>query len=224
MKLINFIIIFLTIIFLTSCIKEQKNKLAIDCYSKGYQFINKIKNFEKENELYLASYGIDLDSKNDPQAKSSIHRFEIFYDSLEKLNINNARKKLIKCVEEYLNEINNDQELKQYLYNHPFTDKELVFCIFFYEQTGGSLKDPYISLCSVDQGMVYYNVDYSDGSFERFHEEPYEKAVEIAHNNLTPEIPKKNKSRRIYIPSFDEAEEICPGINKITPRVEEKTN
>jgi hypothetical protein len=217
-------ILFLLIFLLLSCLKTQKKTTYVDYYIEGIRFLNNTKDFEEKNKLYLASYGLNLDAKKDSTSKNSIYQFEVTFDSLEKLDINNARKKIIKCTEEYLKEINDNEELKKYLYKYPFTNKELFLCISFYEINGESLKNDYITSCAVDENIVYYTIEYSDDSFERIHEEPYEQALEIVNNNITPDIPKNNKYKRIYIPSFDESEEIYPGINKITPKVVEKVN
>ncbi len=220
----NSIKIFILCIFLlSSCSKNQKTNLYTNYYIEGTRFLCNTDVFEEKNKLYLASYGINLDATIDTPPRNSIHQFEVVFYSLEKLDMNNARKKLILCAEEYLNEINTNEELKKYLYKHPFTNKEIYFCISFFESNGQRLKDEYITSCALDEDIIYYTVEYSDGSFERIHEETYEEALGIVNNNVIPDIPKK-KSQRIYIPTFDGAEEIYPGISKITPKVNKDVN
>jgi len=176
------ITILFSILLFSSCYKKPKNNLDCDYYKKGIYFLKHSDEFEKNNNLYLERYGLNLNTTMDTPDWNEIHQFKVTFNSLKKLNLNAARKKLLHCIHEYLYLINNDKELKPYLYKIPFTYNDLSFGISFKEKNGKRIKGNYIVMCFTNEDMIYYAKTLEDGSIKFIHEETNEKALKIVQN------------------------------------------
>jgi len=77
-----------------------------------------------------------------------------------------------------LNLINSNQDLNLHLYKHPFTQSELFFTITFYEKTGKTVNEKYISMCYLNEGTLHYFNTPENVLFEQIHKETFEEALE----------------------------------------------
>jgi len=171
------IIILISLLLGASCNKKPKNNLDSDYYKKGIFFLEHVDNFEKNNNLFLARYGLNLNGTIETPDWNDIHQFEVTFCCIEKLNLIQTRKKLLHCIHEYLKLINSNNELKPYLYRVPFTNKELFFRIAFYEETGKRVTNGSIALCHLDEDTIYYLIAHDDESLEFIHKESYKEAL-----------------------------------------------
>ena len=147
MKINKVYTLFILILLLLSCSQKipksiQKN----DYFTKGELFIKKIvPKIKKQNNFFLNAHGINIDNTINSPEWNSIHDLYFTFYSLRKVNIQEARKAFIDCIETILNEINNDKEISNYLYVSPFSYKNLDLSIVFFDKTGSPrLKKIYI--------------------------------------------------------------------------------
>lgn len=97
-------------------------------------------------------------------------------DSREQdFDIKRARRLIIDCSEDYLERVNNNEEIRPYLSHFPFTEKGIRFSISFRNP-----QDDAIKLAFLSQGNVVYSViDPDQKPYVTKHKETYEEAREI---------------------------------------------
>ena len=174
--LFYFVLILLVII---SCNKKEG-------YSyQGYKFITHTDRFEETHDLCLARYGINTNRTINTPEWDDIHDFEVTFYSLDHLNLKEARKKIVDCIEDYLTLINSNEKLKPHLFKHPFTQKELFFRISFYDKSGKRVNKKYISMCYLDDEMIYYCNTPKDDILITLHKESYSEALKKTKNKDT---------------------------------------
>ena len=82
---------------------------------------------------------------------------------------------MVKCVEEYLERINNDENVRPYLSHHPFSSLGVNFDIAFQ-----GAKEDAIRLVFLSEGNIAYCVvDPNQKPYVTKHRETYEEAREI---------------------------------------------
>ena len=100
-----------------------------------------------------------------------------------KLTKEEARILLIEIVELFLHNINNNKEITPYLYDHPFTYRNLEFAVFFYNKDRSDFYHPDIGLISLTPRGTVSFVTYAPGALCEYAsdvEETYEEAYKIA--------------------------------------------
>ncbi|NGX49293.1 MAG: hypothetical protein K940chlam5_00891 [Candidatus Anoxychlamydiales bacterium] len=178
MKIKKYILLFLILTFASYFLNVKPN----DFYKRGNDFLKNSKKFQKENNLILSGYGINLNESIETPERNSIHKFYVTFFSKEKLNLNAAREKLIKSIGNFLAKINNDVKIRNYIYEYPFNYKGLHFSIAFYSEEGKPRKEKYIHSCTLAENSIYYKIAYPNGTFKRIHEETYEEALKIVES------------------------------------------
>jgi hypothetical protein len=130
-------------------------------------FANKMK--QKKNLLFCGSGGAMM---------GNIQEMHVSFNYYTLIDIPFARKLLIECAKEYLQDINDNIEVQPYLHDHPFTAKNLEISIFTYNTDGRGVLYPNLRNACLYQGIIYYFGD--DGEkFVTIKEEPYDEAVKI---------------------------------------------
>lgn len=96
------------------------------------------------------------------------------------LNKDECRELLVDVVEALLKNINQNEDLQPYLYDVPFTYKNLKIIVFLRHPDRSDINYPDISVFSLRNGKVGYDIDDPKIRY-RFStdKEPYEKAQEI---------------------------------------------
>ncbi len=103
------------------------------------------------------------------------------------LTVESAREIIVDCVEEFLFQINSNEEIRPYLKNYPFTPKELKISIFSHTEKNEAVYDPYISVVSNStrhdstQTMLWFRTKAPDQPFgyKTEIEEDYQEALRI---------------------------------------------
>ncbi len=99
------------------------------------------------------------------------------------LNKEECRELVVECLELYLKDINDSVELKQYLYETPFTNKNLELRIFLTKPNGGDIVDPDICIISVVNGIISYRVQAANDKYTyTTTKESYEEALKIVQD------------------------------------------
>jgi hypothetical protein len=95
-------------------------------------------------------------------------------------NVKQARELVVYCAEVFLREINNSEEIRPYLYNYPFTAKNIEVAVFCHDKDDNSPPAPFIACASAYQGTINYKINVNEGyAFKTIHSEPYEEALKI---------------------------------------------
>lgn len=175
MKIKKYVLLFLILTIISYFIESRTNN-----YNKtGTEFLKNSKKFEKAHNIFLSTYGLNLDETIETPERDSIHRFDVMFTSLERLKLNDSRTKIIHCVEDYLKIINNNKKLKRFLCEYPFTQNGLHFNLFFYDENTEPKDTKYIHSCTLSENIIYYKIAYPNGTFACIHRETYEEALKI---------------------------------------------
>lgn len=97
------------------------------------------------------------------------------------VDISTARRLIVECVQEFLADINNNEQLRPYLKVFPFTPANVEISIIFSDPNGGRVFDPVLEVVAAHGGKVYYRtVDPNDHyKYKSKTDETYEEALAI---------------------------------------------
>ena len=119
---------------------------------------------EKTGKIIAEKFDLDckrnFDINNFPteaEVKSQkIHEFYLSFYSYKGLNINESRRLIVNCIELLLNKANEDKKIKR--------------------RTDGSIADCYLS-----ENIIHYTIINDEGFLEDNHNDIYEEALKIVH-------------------------------------------
>ena len=156
---------------------------AVMCYSCSWPSVNYVKLSHKitnrtakklKQEKGLILIGTGGGMMND------IKMMMMGFNYYKVVDIDEARKLLIYCVEEYLNAINGDEKVRPYLHNYPFTAKNIQIDIYFKNPDGSKVAQGQINIAGADEGKMIYYIDSPEKYLlKRVREETYEEALKI---------------------------------------------
>jgi len=129
---------------------------------------------ELKIKYHLFLIGMGGSGKKDKITLSTIS-FELEYTmSKEK-----CRKVIIDCIQQFLKNINTDNRLSQYLFEKPFTYKNIEVTIFMSNPDRSSVFHPKFRVATLKDGLIYYKtVDEETNRYKSVEEEPYEEALQ----------------------------------------------
>jgi hypothetical protein len=104
--------------------------------------------------------------------------FYFYYE----VDLETARTLVVYAIKEYLLEINNDQEIRPYLHEYPFTAKNIEIIIWIYNPDRSNLSSEKIYNISAINGLIDYYMRGSEKySRQVICEETYEKALNFVN-------------------------------------------
>ncbi len=162
---------FKTLIFLIAaymvyylCIREDYEKLADKITFKV------AKNLAVEKGLRLIGTGGGM--------MDDIKMMEMSFQYFHEVTVEEGRQLVVTSVEEYLSAINNDQKIRKYLHEYPFTPKNIEISIWIRNPDGSNVDFDKISYISFLEGILTYKLDKAEkGKSRVVHEESYEDAL-----------------------------------------------
>ncbi len=92
-----------------------------------------------------------------------------------------AREIIVSCVEEFLNAVNTNEELKPYLKEYPFEPKNIYVMLCIYDKKTKPVYHPFIGTASSLKGNIYYRTDDPDkkNQYKAEYEESFEEALRL---------------------------------------------
>ena len=96
------------------------------------------------------------------------------------------RELLIKTSTDLLRQITENNELQEFLYQKPFTIKNVEIVIYNHDEKGRGLRDPQISVAHISQSTLGYNTIDPEDSFKYKNE--YEESYEAALKAISEEV------------------------------------
>jgi hypothetical protein len=151
---INLLILFLLILF--SCSKDgsilQKKENDLHKETDMYEVIQIVsKKLQIKYGLQLVGIGGGADEKGVWSLDASYK-----YSGPKILEIEEARKIILNCIEEFLWEANNNLEFRPAMKEFPFSSKNIGILIITYDEKGNLVHFPYISVISHGDGIINY--------------------------------------------------------------------
>jgi len=123
----------------------------------------------------------------------NVNKIDLSFNTIQTLNIAQARTLIIKCSEELLKRINADNDIKPYLSHYPFTEQGLALGISFDDENQDSVASKFVAMVFAVNGSVYYSTyNHHKKKFQDIHEETYQEALKIVNNASKPTIEKKD--------------------------------
>jgi hypothetical protein len=164
----NRIFFLLTFLFFTySCSSPEPRYIQlVDKIMDAYSSELKLK-----HDMYLTGKGGMM-----------MHNIKVIcatYISFAACSVDEARRLYVEIAEEYLNRINEHEEMRQYLNNYPFTISNLELNIGFDDITYHRRGDGYVGCMYVVHSNLYYKAYKEDGKLYTLYKEPYSEAVRI---------------------------------------------
>lgn len=118
-----------------------------------------------------------------------INELKYYYKINRKVTVSEAREILVLHVEDLLKRINNDYDIRPYLYEYPFKSKYITLGFKFKDENGNECKEPYVADVTLmsdffDTGftnhVVYTFRNSETGVREgKYHDEKYSEAKAI---------------------------------------------
>ena len=155
--------------------------IIISCSSIGLSRDEKIVNqitaktaakIEKEKDLYLFGTGGSM--------MDDIKSLHMAFQCFRELDIDEARDLLVYCVEEFLNAINTNEEVRPYLHNYPFTAKNISIEIYISKPDRTNIPRGSICIAESSAGkVVFYIRSKENNRLKIIRQETYEEAKEL---------------------------------------------
>jgi len=140
-----------------------------------YRFIRRTgKILEKKYQIRQSATGIG--------GMDKVWLMSIDFDRYgDPINEQEARKLIIACVDDFLEAVNNDEELRPFLQDFPFTAKNLELRIFNFDKNQELQSFPFIAIVTDSRGKIGFltkdpNIKYG---YKTDTEETYDEAVAI---------------------------------------------
>ena len=135
------------------------------------EIIGKVaRKLKKETELRPCGSG--------GQTSHGVEMLALSFDYYGSIDIKEARELLIIAVCEFVAAVNADEEIRPFLNNFPFTDKNVEIRIFVKNRDGSDVTMGKLRVVSAIDGVLDYDVkDPSEPLFKTIHRETYKEAI-----------------------------------------------
>jgi len=113
----------------------------------------------------------------------------VSFQLYKKITKDEARILMVEMVEIFLRNINKNKIIIPYLYNHPFTYKNLELSVFILDKDGSDIFHPHLGLISLTESGTVNFVSYEPGpmcDYATDIEEPYEETYKIVMKKQYP--------------------------------------
>ena len=116
-----------------------------------------------------------------------IRKLVLTFDTKKPHTKEELRKLLIETAHVLLNQVTQNEEVQQFIYEKPFTIKNVQITIFNRQKNGLNVLDPGVSNVQIMRGVLNYSsIDQEDRfKYKNKHEESYEEAMEILKKSNT---------------------------------------
>ena len=172
----RFFLYIVVIIFTSSCNQNIFNGLSTD-----EKLANKI--------LRKAAFQIQektgmFPSGDGARMMDEIKMLALSFRYYQEVSIEQGRELLVTSVEEFLSIINADDKIRPYLNNYPFEPQNIEIAIIFYNPNGSDIKLGELSVLSIIEGTLEYDVNDPKTTFlKTIYKESYEEALQKINDN-----------------------------------------
>ena len=183
MKCITLFIISFLLLVNCGCAREGKSVTSPEDQQK-MEICNSIANhvtglftkkMQKEKELRAIGFG----GAGGGYPGSGLRMLSVDFECYQEMNISQARKLLLECVDGFLAEINRTPELKPFLREFPFTFRNVdISIIFISEKSRNFIHSPSIASARIDDELLMFMI-YPEDKLKILKKETYEEALKI---------------------------------------------
>lgn len=133
---------------------------------------------EKKYDLKLSGFGEGL--------MGNINLMYLSFQVNHSISKNDARNLIVNAVQDLLADINENEEIRQYLAVYPFDTNHVEIDIFIGTPENGNLYHPYLGVVSACRSNIEYSTDDPDKKhhYKAEETESFEDAVKIIKGEL----------------------------------------
>jgi len=157
------------IIIIYSCTHDNSDLPLVDKVSNQiiFQTAGELKN---EKQLFISGFG--------GGAVDGLNKLSIFFYCYKNLSLQEKRELIVFVTEKFLQNVNENKEIRSYMKGFPFTSSNIEISIEFKKHFfRPSVKE--ISLVAIHQNKIaYYNHDNDEKFLNEVFSETFEKAKE----------------------------------------------
>ena len=132
----------------------------------------------------MSSYAREVKVQEDLMILSSggslmgdIKQISFDFVTVKQLDVASARNLYINSVNKLIYQLNNNQQVKQFLHNYPANINNVEITIAFYQPNGKRVDEKYVAFIFMTKNRIYYQ-KWKDGEFKDLYEETYEEALQ----------------------------------------------
>ncbi len=175
MRKINFIFL---VLILTSCCTFGPSRPVPEYISKADAIRSSV------SERLARKYNMCIVGTIDGMMYN-VNKLGVMFHIYRPLTLEEAREIYVDCVLEFLNEINNNEEIRPYLVNYPFTLQNVDISIASRTSIYTDYYDPFIYYVMNIKDKVYYVTKPPENKFDRKeHIETFDEALSIVQANF----------------------------------------
>lgn len=146
-------------------------------YSKEDRLVTQIE--AKLAQHLAAKYGLRVVGDSTSMPGGVIKEVGLLFQVNHLLTREEARELLVNCVQEFLSEMNSNEEIRPHLENYPFTSKNIDITVFIKDQKGKDVFDPNLGVVHARFGKLDYATYKKENEFYQ-HQSDYEETFEEA--------------------------------------------
>lgn len=112
--------------------------------------------------------------------RNGVQSVFISYSCECQVNVDQGRKLFVDIAEELIRKFNEDEEIRPFLGNYPFTFDNIELGLVFRYNEGGFIQGGYIASIKIVNGVICYSIydPTKEGNpLRTVHREPYEEAL-----------------------------------------------
>ncbi len=147
--------------------------------SRGEQLVNEILNTTAR--IIKKKYDITPCGEGASMPGGPIRKLTLCFDTKKPYTKEELRKLLVKCANELLDQVNTNTEIQTYLYEKPFTIRNIQIIIYNLDVNGREVCDPDISVGEISRDeLMYQSVDPANTfRYKSQYRETYEEALQV---------------------------------------------
>lgn len=128
-----------------------------------------------------AKYKMDCIGTGGGNKDGQVRMSSLSFIKPKPLDKEEARRLIVACTQEYLQMINDNEELRPALLHYPFTERDVELTIFSTYPDGHDVYHPIIGVVSSEHGKISYQTNDPDKkhAYKLDEEEPFAEALKI---------------------------------------------
>jgi hypothetical protein len=184
-RMIILLIIFAPLVFSFSFFKSKKPR---DYEDMANEISAKVaKKLAKKHQMDWIGEGGGM--------MGSVYLIGLSFQIHHPLDRDEARERIVDCVEELLAAVNANEEIRPFLRDYPFTPKNVRVIIYSNHPDGREAFDPYISVVSVytEDGISFSTTEPNKNTYKHRYRESYSKALAMLKGNQAMKVARPSR-------------------------------
>ncbi len=132
-------------------------------------------------QIFIKKYGLKCVGESTAMPGGILNELGLIFYAYKVLTMQQIRQILVEGVQVFLQKINSNPDIRPYLENYPFTEKNISFSIIIVGPNGENLFNPNISSAWAANGKLWYATKDPNQEFgyDSEYKESYEEAERL---------------------------------------------